>query len=86
MNLLITFGLATLAQKLACPPPVQRVRSSIFGVVENFIMKILNLGVRRGRDVQLLMARLNSNSSAVLKLRRYIALTVDRDSSVGCGR
>ena len=45
-----------LVQMVACLPLVQRVRGSIPGGVENFHMKNLNLGARRGGDF--LIARL----------------------------
>ena len=40
---------AVLAQTLACLPQVQWVRASISGELENFIMKILILGVGEER-------------------------------------
>ena len=40
-----------MAQMVACLPLVQRGRGSIPREVEKFIMKILNLGARRGGDV-----------------------------------
>ena len=47
-----------LAQMVACLPLVQQVRGSIPGAVENFHLKISNLGARGGGDVHFLIARL----------------------------
>ena len=48
---------AALAQTGACLPLVQWVPDSIPGMVENFNMKIFNLGSRSGGDGQLLLSQ-----------------------------
>ena len=57
-NLEIIYTLAALAQMVACLLLVQQVLGSIPGRVENFHLKIFNLGARRGGDVHFLIARL----------------------------
>ena len=47
-----------LAQTVASLPLVQRVWSSIPGVFKIFITKIINLGARKGGNLQLLIATL----------------------------
>ena len=80
-----TLRLAVLAQMVACLPLVQQVRGSIPGGVENFNLKIFNLGARRGGDtgIHFLIARLYvtsldwiRNPSAVYTLRRHIVLLI----------
>ena len=67
----------------ACLPLVQRVRDAIPGRIVNFLLKIFNLGARRGGDVHFLIARLHvtgldkiTNPSAVYMLRRHIVLLI----------
>ena len=48
---------AALVQMVACLPLVHSVQGSIPSEVENVLMKILNLGARKGEDVQFLIAR-----------------------------
>ena len=54
----IKMELAALAHMVVSLPLVQQVRGSIPGRVVNFLLKIFNLGARRGGDVHFLIARL----------------------------
>ena len=62
---------------------VQLVRGLLPGEIKNFLMKILNLEVRRGGDVQLLIPRLYINGLDLIPnlpaermLRRNILLSI----------
>ena len=69
--------LAGLAQMVACLPLVQQVRGSIPGGLVNFLLKILNLGARRGGDViTLSFARLYVTDLDYM-LRRHIVLLIE---------
>ena len=47
---------------VACLPLIQQVQGSIPSGVVNFNLNIFNLGARRGKDVQLLIARCTSQA------------------------
>ena len=72
---------SALAQMVVCLPLVWLVQGSIPSEVKKFIMKILNLGARKGGDVQLLIT--------VHMLRRHSVLLIairssDRDVKLDC--
>ena len=61
-----TYMSAALAQTSVCLSLVQLGRGSIPGDEENLIMVILNLGARRGEDVEIPIARPRVRKSGTL--------------------